>query len=234
MLSGEGFSLRSPMRGRAMVAQLRLGSTGTATCAGSRWGAVGLAWSRTVARRWLMAGRLCCLGRPCFHCRLRFHWQIHWQIRPELFSWKRFVAVMVVGCLVRVPSPAPAGAVPLDTDCGSCVPSVPTGSRRLRRSPRSRQPPRESGRQGPVGLLGPVRRIAEMVEQRRRRTGQPRYVGAGGEVGDESRTSLSMRWRRSLNVRQAQPAWRATCGSLSGPSRMTATTAMMTAWRGRD
>ena len=48
-----------------------------------------------------------------------------------------------------------------------------------------------------------------------------------GRSGMELRTSDSIFWRKSANERQAAPTWRATWGSLSGPSRITATTAMI-------
>jgi hypothetical protein len=53
-----------------------------------------------------------------------------------------------------------------------------------------------------------------------------------GKSGTALLTSVSIRWRNSLNVRQAAPIWRATWGSLSGPRRMTATTAIMRSFAG--
>ncbi len=53
-----------------------------------------------------------------------------------------------------------------------------------------------------------------------------------GRSGMELRTSVSMRCRTSVTDRQAAPTWRATWGSRSGPSKITATAAMTRSFAG--
>jgi hypothetical protein len=53
-----------------------------------------------------------------------------------------------------------------------------------------------------------------------------------GRSGMEPRTSASILCLNSFTDRQAAPSCRATCGSLSGPSRITATTAMIRSFAG--
>ena len=65
-----------------------------------------------------------------------------------------------------------------------------------------------------------------MVEQGRGERASRAISLDDGRSGMELRTSVSIRCRTSVTDRQAAPTWRATWGSRSGPSKITATAAM--------